>query len=294
MSSTIADSIDFTNDPEFQGLREATDFETRQFLYDDSGEVLVDRWMIYDRVFPDGQREICASKFTTIKQNGPLPMPNRARRGESEKRDANREDSAKRARQAVRLRAKAIAADRLLTLTYTDNMQDVERLKRDWKAFVRRMSKYKQFHYVACIEKQARGAYHIHVAIHGRQLYQLVRSIWRSVVGPAADGRPGGNIDVRNPERLGYGNIDVHKLAAYISKYIGKDLGDHDLNKKNYWSSRGVVIPQKNYYQLPLGANAYDAFCHVMQMAADHNNAGMAFFSNEPLGVCWVATGPTG
>lgn len=267
-------------------LEQATDQQTGRFLMDD-GPVLKTIWTVYDRQFPDGQRELCATRSTLIRQKGALPLQNRAKRGESEKRKENDDDSAKRAKQSVRLRCKAIRADRMITLTYRENMQDIQRLKKDWDLFRRRMGKMKQFHYVATIERQERGAFHIHVAVHGRQMYHLVRSIWWDIVGKA-----NGNIHVREPHKFGFGKNGAHKLASYISKYITKEIEDHELNKKRYWSSRGIVVPEKNYYALPYGANEFEAFSHVMQLAAGHNNENMTFFSNQALGVCWVATSP--
>jgi len=291
MHASVNQSSLVNNDFRLDGDRVATPEETASWLLDD-GPVLKTRWMIYDRQFSDGQREITASKFVTIKQTGPLGGQSRARRGESEKRSQNDDDSAKRARQAARLRCKAIGADRMITLTYRENMQDRERLKRDYDLFRRRMSKCRQFHYVATVERQERGAFHIHIAVRGRQSYQLVRSIWQSVVGTSTDGKSGGQINVRDPHKFGFGQKGQHKLAAYITKYITKDMSDHELNAKRYWTSRGIVIPEKNYYQLPYGTSASEAFAHVMQLAADHNNDGMQFFANQALGCCWVATAP--
>jgi hypothetical protein len=291
MNSNIGDGTSFDNNFEFEGCRPATDEETANWLLDD-GPVLKTTWMIYDRQFPDGQREICASRSVRIRQVGPLPLSNRARRGESEKRAENDDDSAKRARQAVRLRCKAISADRMLTLTYRENMVDWERLVKDWDAFRRRISKYKQFHYVATVERQSRGAFHIHVAVQGRQVYQLIRSIWQRIVGVGEDGKPGGQINVRDPHKFGFGKNGAHKLAGYISKYITKDQETHSLNKKRYWSSRGIVVPEKKFYQLPYGTTEFEAYAYVMQVAAQHHSDGMSFFANSALGVCWVATSP--
>lgn len=293
MISNIDDSISSINDFEFdfEDCRPATDDETANWLLDD-GPVLRTTWIVHDRQFADGQREISASRFVRIK--GALPNQNRAKRGDSEKKEQNNEDSAKRAKQAVRLRCKSISADRMITLTYRENMMDWNRLLKDWDSFRRRMAKYKQFHYVATVERQERGAFHIHVAVHGRQFYQLIRYIWQKIVGLTEDGKPGGQINVRDPNKFGFGKHGAHKLAGYISKYISKDMETHDLNKKRYWSSRGIRVPEKNYYQLPYGTDAFAAFSHVMQLAADHNNDGMTFFSNQALGVCWVATAPTG
>ncbi|MBB3212681.1 hypothetical protein FHW67_001964 [Herbaspirillum sp. Sphag1AN] len=291
MDLTVFDDLETINDLLPEGCRAATNEETARWLLDD-GPVLKTTWTIYDRKFADGQRELCATRTTRIKQSGPLPYPNHAQRGESENRDENDDDSAKRAKQTVRLRCKAISADRMITLTYRENMQDIVRLKKDWDSFRRRMGKCKQFHYVATIERQERGAFHIHVAVRGRQVYQLIRSIWQRIVGTTQDGKSNGQINVRDPHRFGFGQTGSHKLAAYIAKYITLDATGHTLNAKRYWTSRGIVVPEKNFYQLPYGATASTAFAHVMTLAADHNSHGMTFFSNQALGVCWVATEP--
>ena len=300
MNASVVDVNAVNNDFEFDECRRATNDETADFLMDEGQHKTV--WMVYDRQFSDGQREICVSRSVRIDQNGGLPMPpNRTKRGESEKREQNNEDSAKRARQSVRHRCKAISADRMITLTYRENMQDWDRLKRDWDAFRRRMGKHKQFHYVAAIEPQERGAFHVHVAVHGRQCYQVVRRIWQNVVGRDESGREMAQANVRDPNEFfkmrsrtaKKSNRGLeHLIAGYLSKYITEDQQLHELNKKRYWSSKGVVIPEKIYYQLPYGTTEFEAFCYVMALAAAHNNKEMIMHSNSALGCCWVATGP--
>jgi len=286
MEAIVVDSFDAAIASEFGPASDQeflpTAADTQRKL---DGPVLTTRWMVYDREFADGQREICASKFVTIK--GLPGHSNRAKRGESEKREENLKDSVKRAKQAVRHRCKAISADRLLTLSYRENVQDIQRVQRDFDAFRRRMRTMPQgFEYVATIEKQKRGAYHIHIAVHGRLAFQVVRSIWWRIVG----GRGQGNIDVTDPRR--FGKNARHKIAAYIAKYIGKDVDDKELNKKRYWSSRGIIVPEKKYYQLPYGTTEAEAYTHVLSLAVQANNDGMVFFSNSGLGLCWVATPP--
>ncbi|MFP3354636.1 hypothetical protein R0K04_25115, partial [Pseudoalteromonas sp. SIMBA_153] len=75
-------------------------------------------------------------------------------------------------------------------------MQDKARAKRDFDRFRRRVSRVADFHYVAVLERQERGAWHVHIAVKGRQNYRVLRRIWLSVVGVG-----NGNIHVRNPFR---------------------------------------------------------------------------------------------
>lgn len=99
-----------------------------------------------------------------------------------------------------------------------------------------------------------------------QQISDFVRT--ETGVNGSPDGKQGGQINVRDPHKFGFGKSGAHKLAGYISKYITKDQDSHDLNKKRYWTSRGIVVPEKNYYQLPYGATAFDAFSHVMPRAS--------------------------
>lgn len=76
----------------------------------------------------------------------------------------------------------------MVTLTYRENTVDRELALKHWKAFCRKLGKHKQFHYVAVIEEQARGALHFHVAVAGRQMYALLRSILQSILGRGPNG----------------------------------------------------------------------------------------------------------
>ncbi|WP_232444710.1 hypothetical protein [Burkholderia ubonensis] len=155
----------------------------------------------------------------------------KAKRGESENSESNLMDAAKRAKQQVRLRCKAIGADRMITLTCRENMTDKARLKRDFDKLLRRLGGLYDFQYVAVAERQKRGAWHLRVAVRGRQNYRVLRSIWQSIVGVG-----NGQINVRNPFKEKGGR---HKLAAYLAKYITKDFAEHALRdgfKKALWT----------------------------------------------------------
>lgn len=197
-------------------------------------------------------------------------LAKRTKRGESENSDQSMESSARRAKKNVRLRAQTIGADRLLTLTYRGAMTDMDRLKRDFDAFRRAMRRSGDWHYVAVIERHKSGGFHVHVAVHGRLAYNLVRGIWRRVIGPDAMGRPGGNIDVKNPkDGHRYGPWKRHMLAAYISKYITKALDDHELNKKRYWSSKGIPVPEPVTYFSRDTTDMHSVIVDAMQAAME-------------------------
>ncbi|WP_256253317.1 rolling circle replication-associated protein [Burkholderia ubonensis] len=135
----------------------------------------------------------------------------KAKRGESENSESNLMDAAKRAKQQVRLRCKAIGADRMITLTCRENMTDKARLKRDFDKLLRRLGGLYDFQYVAVAERQKRGAWHLRVAVRGRQNYRVLRSIWQSIVGVG-----NGQINVRNPFKEKGGAAQARGLPGEV------------------------------------------------------------------------------
>lgn len=158
----------------------------------------------------------------------------------------NRERSTRRARTQVRRLAKFKGLCVLLTLTYRENMLDRDRMARDFDVFVKRVRRViPGFEYVCVFEKQKRGAWHAHIAVRrilshyvhkGLMVksYDLLRSMWRGVVG--ADN---GNVDVSRNKRV---NRSSAKLAAYLSKYIGKTFDQAEKHVNSY-SASGRKLP---------------------------------------------------
>ena len=249
-----------------------------------------DTYVARQRVFPDGQCEVtvCKERFFV----GPAITPKtRAKRGTSDKREENDDDAGRRAKKNVRLCCKTIGADRMVTLTYRENMMDRETALKHWKEFCRRMGKGGAFHYVAVIEEQERGALHFHVAVAGRQMYALLRSIWQSILGLGVDGQQMGQVNVRDPHKFGFNTKGAHKLASYIAKYCGKEMQSRDLNQKRYFRSRGVVVPEVTTWRLPCcdmlsAVNAAFAAIH------GHSLNGLQSWCNNALGVVYLATEP--
>ncbi|AJY43886.1 hypothetical protein I6G56_19740 [Burkholderia humptydooensis] len=241
-------------------------------------------WVVRGRNFGDGQVEVTATRFDRYMGAQSMWAVPKAKRGESENSEANLMDAAKRAKQQVRLRCKAIGADRMITLTYRENMLDKARLKRDFDKLRRRLGALGSFQYVAVAERQKRGAWHLHVAVKGRQNYRVLRSIWQSIVGIG-----NGQINVRNPfKEKGL----RHKLASYLAKYIAKDFAQHALNEKRYWTSRGIVVPEV----MPIGhilsndpAEALKTAFEAALRAGATLDRCQAFWRQE-LGVFWLST----
>ena len=159
----------------------------------------------------------------------------------------NRERATRRARTNVRRLAKAKGLTVLLTLTYRENMLDRERMARDFDVFVKRVRRViPSFEYVCVFERQKRGAWHAHIAVprilshymaKGQLVrsYDLLRSMWRGVVGT-----DNGNVDVSRNKRV---NRSAAKLAAYLSKYIGKTFDQAEKHVNAYSASGRALLP---------------------------------------------------
>lgn len=194
-----------------------------------SPRALADAEMSKDHVFADGE--------WFPKKENPQELLDKAAR--------NRERSARRARTQVRRLVKAKNLDTMLTLTYQENMLERARMARDFDVFMKRVRRLLPgFEYVCVFEQQKRGAWHAHIAVQRIQShylyrstlvksYDLLRSIWRAVVGA-------GNVDVSRAMRKRQRNIG--KLAGYLSKYIAKgfDAG----NEGDSYSASGRALPK--------------------------------------------------
>ena len=169
---------------------------------------------------------------------------------EEERRIANLERAANRAKTRVRHLCKVAGADTLLTLTYQANMTDRDTLARHLKEFVRRMKRLLPgFFYVAAFERQQRGAWHVHIATHRLppaletaqgvkvKSFNVVRAVWRSVTGEL-----GGNIDVQAKKRNS--SRAPSKIAAYLSKYMTKAFAEGDKWQNRFSASKGVPVPK--------------------------------------------------
>lgn len=171
-------------------------------------------------------------------------VANRGVRGEGD-RDKNASRSARRAKTQLRRKCKMIRANCMITLTYRELVTDEARVQADFKAFRKRLATLGEFHYVAALEVQARGALHIHIACQAYPAYikqggvrvksfNVLRAMWHRVVG-----RGNGACNVRVPR----GRNSPHRIASYIGKYVAKGLEDAAFNKKSYWSSTGIPKP---------------------------------------------------
>lgn len=130
---------------------------------------------------------------------------------------------------------------KFLTLTFRDNVTDIEMANYEFEKFIKRLNyhcfgtKKANIKYTCVIEFQKRGAIHYHVIIYNMPYRKAdeICKIWRN-----------GYIKINKID-------DVDNVGAYVSEYLGnaekgqgKDVADDRLQcKKSYFSSRGLYKP---------------------------------------------------
>lgn len=219
-----------------------------------------------------------------------------------EREEANRKRAARRAKTRVRRLVKVMGLDALLTLTYKANQQDLTLCKIHMKEFIRRMRRLiPDFRYVAAFETQKRGAWHVHMATHrlpqelawaGTKVksYNVVRAVWRSVVGDL-----GGNIDQQRRRR--FSKQSSAKLAAYLSKYMLKAFEDGDDWSNRYSASTGTDVPAavamrfKSASMAELIGLAFDecaqGACELMTWLSRFGDTFFLSTESDPPGARW-------
>lgn len=163
------------------------------------------------------------------------------------KKAASLSEACKRAKKRVRQLCKAEGMDTLLTLTYRALVADLGLVKRHLREFHRRAVRILPgFKFVACFEKQKRGAWHVHMATKGIptmltakngvkvKSYNVIRALWRAVVGEYE-----GNIDVSRRKRNS--RRSAASIASYIAKYIAKDFAETE-KWANRFTTYGVKV----------------------------------------------------
>lgn len=154
-----------------------------------------------------------------------------------------------RAKTMVRRKCLSMCADRMLTLTFRENVTDLKEAWGCFHYFIKLMRKsFDDFPYVVVPELQKRGAVHFHLAIKGYYPVTLVRKHWLRAIGKRE-----GNIDITPPrDDKGKKANSPKKIANYIAKYITKtDIVA--FNKRRYASGGKIEIPAPICGWLALG-----------------------------------------
>jgi len=106
-----------------------------------------------------------------------------------------------------------LGPDRMLTLTYAENMTDYDQAHRDFVKFKKSfLARFPHAAFIAVPEQQQRGAWHWHVVLRGWFNIATLRRWW-----PHGYAR----IDYKKRKL----RDDADKLGVYLAKYVGKGLG---------------------------------------------------------------------
>lgn len=188
------------------------------------------------RSYPSGDAEVCAIRMT---EEDSMRRGGGARREHDDKQfmdPAVLEKSARRAKTTVRRKILTMQADRLMTLTFRENLEDIDKAWSRYHYFNKLMRlKFPKFQYVCVPEYQKRGAVHFHLAIRGFYPVKAVRKIWRRAAGGF-----GGNIDITKPRKGCDWNPSA--IAGYLSKYLTKHE-TVDFNRRRYSSGGSIQVP---------------------------------------------------
>lgn len=272
-----------------------------QFEYEQHGGQSWDRVTLLE--FDNGHVEASVTRYKTLSDLPAGYDPFRGwdtagtARGAGD-RESSIERSTRRARKGARVRCKASGFDSLFTFTYRENVQDRDLVAAHWKEAVRRIKRVlPDFGYLAVVERQKRGALHLHVATHRLpqalqwrgvkvKSWSVLRAIWRSVVGDL-----GGNFD-ESKRRRGSAASGL-RIARYITKYIGKDFEDGELDRKRYWAGGAWAAPRRVSMLFPRGPDAGPVSAEVIALVCDEVlGRGAVDFSHwlHPDGyVYWIA-----
>lgn len=176
------------------------------------------------------------SVYKGYKSNG-----GRNKEADEEGKEKNRKDTLRRARQEVRRIVNANVGaygehctSKFLTLTFGDNITDLDKAHYEYKKFIQRMNylvygkKSGWLRYTAVPEFQKRGAVHYHVILYNLPYTKadVIAKVWGN-----------GFIKINKID-------DVDNVGAYVCKYLSKEQDNDRLKgRKCYFNSRGLFKP---------------------------------------------------
>ena len=195
-----------------------------------------------------------------------------------EDKEVNREKVFKRARTELRrlINSNIEKDSKFLTLTFKDNVTDLDFANNEFKKFIKRLNYHFNFKckYSCVIEFQKRGAIHYHVVLYnltGKVDLKKLSDIW-------------GNGFIKLNKIKGVDNV-----GAYICKYMTKSEDNRLEGRKMYFNSRNLNKPTEIkepeivdalasslQYQAPkyesIFSNEYNTISYKQYIIADNDN----------------------
>lgn len=179
----------------------------------------------------------------------------RGTKGEGKNKEENKKRSLARSRANMRRDMLSAGMQVMWTYTYASTMLDREKAIADRKEFERRVKRIYP-HYVAITveERQTKrgeaegneGTWHLHTAVRDWFDVRIMRNLWQEVIGEPGRVHVGFKPD-------GRGNAYT-KLASYMSKYMGKEMGEGLEEKHRYHVCGDVNRPVRQRFNVALGA----------------------------------------
>lgn len=127
-----------------------------------------------------------------------------------------------------------------LTLTFKENIQDIETVNREFTLFIKRLKRYlknQQLKYIATWELQQRGAIHYHLVLFSVPYIKndKLSELWGN-----------GFIKINKIKET----VTNEAVGVYITKYFVKDLEKKANQKKAYFCSRNLIKPKETKKKL--------------------------------------------
>lgn len=223
--------------------------------------------------FKNGQIEVCIWQHVPDPRKSleraierDLPAPGDGGGGEDDA--LNKARSVRRSKKQVRHKCKAAGVSALWTLTYRENQTDRDLALKHLDRFRRRVEKLiPGWRYVAVLEEQERGAWHIHLATHSLprvmtqggavlKSWDVMRGVWRAVggvLGGAFNESDGGKSRFRKGRPGAQkSRMRAGAIASYIAGYVAKDMESTEAGRKRYSCSTGIEVPRGDTLSFPL------------------------------------------
>lgn len=142
------------------------------------------------------------------------------------------EEAARRARAKVRRYAVANRLQYTWTLTYQHQHEDLDRVARDVRNFVRKLERFRggrRFPWLYVVERHKSGALHVHMLAGFKIRHATLTAAWGL-----------GFTWITWPERrTDNGLVNARKAASYAAKYVEKTFEEFGSGRHRYRAARG-------------------------------------------------------
>lgn len=267
------------------------------------------RWRGTEKAFANGVRRLVVRQVTPNPQatlDRAIQRDLRMATGLETDRDPaeDRQRAARRAKMTVVDKAVAAGMNSLHTVTFRENVTDLDEALRCWDLYRRACQKVlKDWRYVMCWQRQERGAIHFHLATYrlpryltenGVKInsYDVMRKLWRQ-----AAGKHGGSFNEVKVKRRNGSRAPLKRagqIARYIGRYIGRDIGDGSAElkgRKSFATSKGIELPRPVRYLWDGDKPLADLIAWAMERVGTES---ANYWFSAQIGVFFIESDPTG